>query len=133
MPAEAFFDTNVLLYAFAAGDPRGDTAEALLAGGGRTSVQTFNEFTNVSRKKLGLDWNTIGARISIIRDLLGAPAPLTEAAHQTARRLARAHSLGFYDALIVAAAQECGAKVLFSEDMQDGQRFSSVTVRNPFA
>jgi len=37
-----------------------------------------------------------------------------------------------YMALIVAAAEAGGAEVLFAEDLNDGQRYGTVTVRNPF-
>ena len=39
MNAKPFLDTNILLYAFASGDPRNATAEALAAAGGVISVQ----------------------------------------------------------------------------------------------
>jgi hypothetical protein len=38
----AFFDTNVLIYAVAEGDPRRPQAEELLASGGLLSVQVLN-------------------------------------------------------------------------------------------
>jgi predicted nucleic acid-binding protein len=40
--------------------------------------------------------------------------------------------LAFYDALIVAAAIEAGCDTLFTEDMQHGRKFGSLTVVNPF-
>jgi predicted nucleic acid-binding protein len=47
-----FFDTNVLIYAFAKGDSRTAIAESLLVGGGVFSVQTLNEFVAVAVRKL---------------------------------------------------------------------------------
>ena len=38
----------------------------------------------------------------------------------------------FRDSLIVAAALEARCKVLYSEDLQDGQEIESLTVVNPF-
>ena len=49
---EAFFDTNVLIYAFAGDDARTGIAEGLLARGGRVGVQTLNEFVAVAVRKL---------------------------------------------------------------------------------
>ncbi|TMJ22041.1 MAG: PIN domain-containing protein [Alphaproteobacteria bacterium] len=46
--------------------------------------------------------------------------------------LARDHGLAFYDALIVAAALEAGCDTLFTEDMQHGRKFGSLTIINPF-
>ncbi|MHB8886529.1 MAG: PIN domain-containing protein, partial [Methylovirgula sp.] len=54
----AFFDTNVLIYAVS-DDPRRANADRILREGGAISVQVLNEFTNVCRKKLRLDWPRI--------------------------------------------------------------------------
>ena len=43
------------------------------------------------------------------------------------------HRLQFFDALLLATASRTGCNILLSEDMQDGQSFGSITVRNPFA
>jgi predicted nucleic acid-binding protein len=40
--------------------------------------------------------------------------------------------LSWFDALIVSAAQQAGCDVLYSEDLQHGQRFGSLRVVNPF-
>jgi predicted nucleic acid-binding protein len=64
MPADAFFDTNVLLYAIAQDDPRNAQAEALLASGGMISVQILNEFAAVARRKLSMPWRETSAKRS---------------------------------------------------------------------
>jgi predicted nucleic acid-binding protein len=43
------------------------------------------------------------------------------------------YRISFWDALIVQAALRAGAEILYTEDLQDGQVFESLTVRNPFA
>jgi predicted nucleic acid-binding protein len=55
MPGDRFFDSNVLIYAFAADDPRSSRAEELLSEGGIIGVHVLNEFTKVARRKLS--WN----------------------------------------------------------------------------
>ncbi len=132
MPDSRFFDTNILIYAFAAGDPRSARAEALVAGGGAIGVQVLNEFTNVTRRKLRWQWEQIEAALAVIEELLGPARPLTAAVHTGAVVLARDHELSFYDALIVAAALDAGCEVLFSEDLQHGQKFGALRVENPF-
>jgi len=52
MPDKAFFDTNILLYAFSARDSRQNVALDLLLAGGTIGVQTLNEFVNVITGKL---------------------------------------------------------------------------------
>jgi predicted nucleic acid-binding protein len=47
--------------------------------------------------------------------------------------LEEAHSVSFWDVLIIVAAQACGAAYLASEDLQAGRRFDGVETANPFA
>lgn len=132
MPAERFFDTNILIYAFAANDSRSARAEALIADGGVIGVQVLNEFTNVTRRELTWDWKQVEAALGVIEDLLGPVRPLTAEIHAEAVTLARNHRLSFYDALIVAAATDAGCRLVFSEDLQHGRKFGAVTIENPF-
>ena len=39
----------------------------------------------------------------------------------------------FYDSLILASAQRGGCRILYSEDLQNGQTVGSVTILDPFA
>jgi predicted nucleic acid-binding protein len=39
---------------------------------------------------------------------------------------------GFYDSLIIAAAQEAGCNTLYSEDLQHGQIIGGLRIENPF-
>ena len=52
--ADAFFDTNVLLYLLSGDAAKADRAEELLAAGGVISAQVLNEFAAVARRKLAL-------------------------------------------------------------------------------
>ena len=98
-----FLDTNILVYAFS-DDPRADTAAALLARGHDTGVQVLNEFANVARRKLRMEWSEIGQGLAEIRLLCRMVHPLDVAVHEHAVTLAADHGFSFYDALIVAAA-----------------------------
>ncbi len=42
------------------------------------------------------------------------------------------YRISFWDALILAAAQSGEAEILYTEDLNDGQQYGTVTVRNPF-
>jgi len=133
MPVRAFFDTNVLIYALAENDPRSAKAEELLAAGGILSVQVLNEFTSVARKKLLLSWAEVKEAIDTFVVLCPSPLPITVELHHAARDIAEKHSYGIYDGLVIAAALEAGCSVLYSEDLQDGQRIDGqLTIRNPF-
>lgn len=132
MSAKPFLDTNVLIYAFAANDPRSERAEALLAGGGTINVQVLNEFVNVTRRKGRCGWDEIVDRLNVLRTLLDPPLPLTTEAHTAAIEIARHHGFQFYDSLIISAALEAGCSILYSEDFHHGHRMEGLTVQNPF-
>ena len=131
MPA-SFFDTNVLVYIASGDTTKADQAEAALAGGGAISVQVLNEFTAVSRGKQAREWREIAEAISDVLTVVDPPLALTLELHAAARALAEDHRLSFYDALIVASAIEAGCDTLFTEDLQHGRKFGSLTVVNPF-
>jgi predicted nucleic acid-binding protein len=132
MSAKPFVDTNILIYAFTSDDPRSERAEAILAAGGTISVQVLNEFVNVSRRKQRRDWSEIAKILEVLKALLDPPRPLTMEIHEAAIGIARDHGFHFYDSLIVSAALQAGCLVLYSEDLQHGQRFEGLTIQNPF-
>jgi len=127
-----FLDTNVLVYAVLSDDPRRPTAGRLLAAGGTISVQVLNEFANVARGKLNWPWLDIEATLALVRSRSRRVRDIAVSTHEAALLLARDHGLAFYDALIVAAALEAGCDTLFTEDMQHGRKFGSLTIINPF-
>jgi len=134
MNAKAFLDTNVLVYATVTDDPRAAIAMALLEQGGTISVQVLNEFTNTAIRKLKRSWSDVTAALAAFRLLLPSLLPITVAMHEAALEMAQRDRVGFYDALIVAAALEAGCSTLLSEDMQHGRVIDGrLTIQNPFA
>jgi predicted nucleic acid-binding protein len=130
----AFFDTNVILYAFRQEDKRSQVAETLLAaGGGVLSVQVLNEFVAVARRKLDRSWEEIRHALDILRVLCPEPVPLTVETHERAVQIAERYGYSIFDSLIVAAAINAGASTLYTEDMRDGQAIDGLTIRNPFS
>ncbi len=127
----AFFDTNILVYAYST-DPKRARAQALVAEGGIISAQVLNEFTSVLRTKQKQDWPIIEAAIRSVRFQFNDILPLTVDTHEAAIALARAHGFSFYDALIAAAAIEANCDILYSEDFQHGRTVGGLTIRNPF-
>jgi predicted nucleic acid-binding protein len=130
--AEPFHDTNVLLYLLSADHAKADRAEALIAAGGRVSVQVLNEFAAVASRRLGMRWDDIRAVLAGVRGACRVD-PVTAQVHDRATRIAQRHRMGIYDACIVAAALEAGCGVLYTEDLQHGQVFERrLRVENPF-
>jgi predicted nucleic acid-binding protein len=127
----AFFDTNILVYAQQNG-AKANRARALLAGGGKLSVQVLNEFTAVALRKLGKNWREIADAIDDALVLVGPPLALTLDLHDAARGIAETYRLSFYDALIIAAAIDADCDTLYSEDMQHGQTIGALRIQSPF-
>ena len=133
MPARAFLDTNVLVYALAKNDARKPRAQELVLAGGIVSVQILNEFTSVARKKLLLSWAEVREAVEALLLLCPDPAPITVDVHHRARDIAEKYGFGIYDGLVIAAALEAGCSILYSEDLQNGQQIEGqLTIRNPF-
>ena len=133
MNDRVFLDTNILIYAMAQDDPRGEIARDLLSKGGKVGVQVLNEFVSVARRKFDMAWDEIAQALGDIRVLCGEPAALDVGVHDAAMDLASRHRFGIYDALIVSAALAASCEVLYTEDLQHGQVFEGrLTVRNPF-
>lgn len=129
---ETFYDTNVILYLLSHDSGKADRAEALLAGGGRISVQVLNEFVVVATRKLAMSWAEVDETLNIVRSVC-LVEPLNVETHDRARLIAERYGFHFYDALIVGAALLAGCAVLYSEDLQSGQSIDSqLTVVNPF-
>ncbi len=131
--AEIFFDTNILLYLLSADTAKADRAEDLIANSGVISVQVLNEFAAVASRKLGMSWSEIKEVLSSIRAVCEIET-ITLEIHDLGIEIAQRYGFSFYDATMVASAVRSGCKILYSEDLQDGQVIDhKLTIRNPFA
>lgn len=136
MSADSFFvDTNVILYAL---DGRDLTKQVLARrwldglwghAAGRTSWQVIHEFY-ANAVKFGVE--PARARREV-QDLLSwEPLPPTGRMLAAAWQWCDRARLNFWDAMILAAAEQSGSRWLLSEDFQTDRRFGSVTVVSPF-
>lgn len=127
-----FFDSNILVYAASADDYRFEIAQTSLASGGTISVQVLNEFINVARRKMRLDWPAITHFLNGARDILHVE-PITVEAHDAALDVAQRYQLRIYDATIVGSALLAGCGRLISEDLHHGLVIDGrLTIHNPF-
>jgi predicted nucleic acid-binding protein len=132
----ASVDSNILIYAGAedAGD-KTQTARKLLRElglrHGVVAVQALGEFfvNAVRRYRINLDdaLHAIVLWQSAFTTIAAQPAALVHAI-----RLVRRFDLQFWDAMLIATLAENGVRVLFSEDLQDGQTIDGVLIINPF-
>jgi predicted nucleic acid-binding protein len=136
MTDPVFVDTNVFLYAVDRADPRKQAAARLWRAElwksrrGRTSFQVLQEFfVIVTRKALSSREN---ARAEV-RDLLAwKPVAVDAVTLERGWKIQDRYKLSFWDALIVAAAQQAMCGYLLTEDLQTGQDMDGVVVVNPF-
>lgn len=130
--AAEFLDTNVIVYSFTQ-SPKADIAEALLEKGCSTSLLALNEFVNVARRKLEMEWPEIRDGVAAVRTLCGTILPVDLDTHASALDLAERHRLGFFDALMLASALAGGCSTFWSEDLHDGLLVDGrLRVQNPF-
>jgi predicted nucleic acid-binding protein len=132
MNAEAFFDSNIAVYAFGDEGHRTEVAEQLMRSGGCISVQVLNEFAYVARRKLKMQWYEVRLALVAIRKMCSEPSPITSELHDIAVGIAERYGYRIYDALIIASAAEAGCRRLYSEDMANGQTIEGVRIVNPF-
>ena len=132
-----FVDTNVLLYAL---DPR-DPVKRSAAGiwlercwgdrSGRVSTQILNElYANLRRVAPGYDADA--ARQHVRRYRAWSPWPVDDSTVDLAWKIEERVSIGYWDALVVAAAQQQGCTYLLTEDLQGGRVIDELTILNPF-
>jgi predicted nucleic acid-binding protein len=129
---KVFFDTNVVLYLLSENIRKADKAEAAIALGGVISVQVLNEFASVASRKLKMTYAEIRNTLSIVRAVCQIQA-VTINIHERGLDIAERYGYALYDSLIISAALESGCSLLYSEDMQHGQKIDAqLMIANPF-
>jgi predicted nucleic acid-binding protein len=133
-----FFDTNVLVYVFDKRVPqKAAVAQRLLSecadrGDAVISIQVLQEFYVAVTRKLVPPLSPMEAegvvrefgRLQLIEPDLNLVVEAIEVSHR--------YRLSFWDGLIIQSALRAGAEVLYTEDLQNGQAFEDLTIRNPF-
>ena len=130
----AFFDTNIIAYAADTSSPepsKRDTARQLMQGRQIvTSTQVMLELYAVLRKKLAYGADAALQWVLALQDddvVTLSPSDVIDA-FQTAHR----HNISHWDGLIIIAAARAGLDLVYSEDLNHGQRYGGVRVCNPF-
>jgi len=139
MADKYFVDTNILIYAHdrSAGRKQ-DRARELIerlwsTGQGVLSTQVLQELCVNLRRKLTRPLPTDEVR-RLIQDYLSweivvnTPDAVVQALEIEAR-----YKTSFWDALILQAAEQSGAAIVYSEDLATGQRYGAVQVVNPLS
>lgn len=139
MNGRFFLDTNVFVYSLDQTVPakaRRATQlvrQAVATRKGIVSYQVVQEFFNVALRRFAKPMTVADAEqylATIFRPLTAIHS--SQALYGEALGLSDRYRLAWYDSLIVAAAIEGQCRVLYSEDLQHGQRFEDLRVENPF-
>ena len=137
MSDRAFFDTNILVYAYDQHDPRKQSkAQEVLTDGIERenlvlSVQVLSEFFNVVTSHIPQPVSSdedreIVAALGIL--------PVQEIDLAMVKRAIDTHKMyqiAYWDALIISAAERAGCTLILSEDLGDGQAYQEILLRNP--
>lgn len=132
-----FIDTNVWVYALSGQDhAKRRTAIDLISRSYRddticVSSQVLKEFANFAFKKTRKTADQINAML----EKIGEHAFVADTKQLVMDAVAGKEKwqVGFYDALMLAAANKAGCSALYTEDLNDGQIYGNVVARNPFA
>ena len=131
-----FVDSNVLLYAM---DIRAGAkqfpaqrwiSELWNRDAGTLSWQVLHEFYSNAVRKINVP---TGEARSVVRSYeIWKPEFPGIATIERAWHWCDSAQLNFWDAMILASAEQAGCHWLLSEDFQSGRQYGSVTVVNPF-
>ncbi len=137
MNAKVFVDTNILIYAYDVdAGMKHEIAKSILRElwtrrAGALSTQVLQEFYVNVTKKIVSPLSKPSARAVVDSYVVWcidtAPTDIS-----TAFRIEDEARIGFWDALIIAAARKAGADRILSEDLNEGQTISGVRIENPF-
>lgn len=133
---EVFLDTNILLYAALgrdhAGHRWGRAREIVLTEDYCTSAQVLAEFYNTVIRKSAQPLTPEKAREWVRVVAMKPCQPITAAVVRDGIALSQRYQISYWDGAIIAAAERLGARVIYSEDLNDGQTYGTVRVENPF-
>jgi predicted nucleic acid-binding protein len=136
MNERSFIDSNILIYTDDVAFPEKQAiALALLEAGWNTgniilSTQVLQEYFSAVTRKLGVSAETAQRKIELFACL-----DIVSIQHEDILRAIELHRLykfSFWDSLIIRMAQKTSCIILYSEDMQHGQKVGDVRIVNPF-
>ncbi|MFY9745274.1 MAG: PIN domain-containing protein [Acidobacteriaceae bacterium] len=134
-----FLDTNIFACSFDLTAPKKAAnakrliRQALESQKGVTSFQVVQEFFNLAHKRFVPPLKGSDAEQylgTVFRPLVAVHSSLT--LYSEALHIQRQRGFSWYDSLIVAAALQSRCDLLYSEDLQHGQRLGSLRIVNPF-
>lgn len=138
MKDKVFFDTNILVYANDTNNQiKQDIASelikaAMLENTAVISVQVLSEFWVTVTQKIEEPLPVAIAEHQI--EILGSMkiVDLDYSIFRDALKIQKMNKLSYWDSLIISAANSAGCGIMYSEDLNDGQKIMDLTIVNPF-
>jgi predicted nucleic acid-binding protein len=136
MNAKVFFDTNILVYA-ALGSGKEEhkrkrAVQLIQAEDFGISAQVLQEFYVTAVKKAAQPLSPARAMEWIEQWTEFPCQSIDRTLVQIAIELSQRYLISYWDAAILAAADALGAHTVYSEDLNDTQRYGRLRVVNPF-
>ena len=135
MSDKAFLDTNVLIYFYSEDDEhKRDAAYNILnVHTCVTSIQALNESSNVWFNKYKWNAAKIEEHLKNIELVCDEVIPIHRDTISKAIILKDRYAYSYYDCLMLASALESDCKIIYTEDMSDGQIIENkLKIINPF-
>ena len=134
MSDRIFFDTNVLVYCYTETEPNKKSVAVEFAQSldAWISTQVLQELSNTLRRKFGKEWTEVVGTLEEVCQNFEVFTNLPDTLRD-AIRIADKYGYSLYDSLILSSALVVGCKIVYSEDMQNGQVIDGrLTIVNPF-
>lgn len=136
MSVECFLDTNVLVYAISSSaddaPKQARALELIQQADFGLSAQVLQEFYVTVTRKILVPLAPEQAMAFLdefrVMPIAWTDYPMIVSGIEHSLR----YQISFWDGAIVAAAESLGSPILYSEDLNHGQRYGTVRVVNPF-
>lgn len=134
--SKKFLDTSIIVYA---NDARNEgkqkrsleiVAENMRSGTGVISTQVLQEYAHVALNKLHQRQDVILRQLVLLEGLeviRQSPALIRRSVE-----IKTSYQVSFWDACIISAAEHAKCDVILSEDLNSGQFYSGIAMKNPF-
>ena len=131
-----FIDTNIIIYA---NDARNkikqkialDTvAEHMRLETGVISTQVLQEYAQVALNKLHQRPDIILRQLVLLEGM--EIIPQSPVLIRRSVELKQLYQISFWDACIISAAEQAKCNAILSEDLNSGQLYSGIIMKNPF-
>lgn len=134
--SKIFIDTNLIIYANDSREKKKQkkaislTADLMKTGTGVISTQVLQEYANVALTKLNQEQSVVLRQLVLLEAF--EVIPILPRLIRRAIEVKAIYKICFWDALIISTAESAKCESILSEDLNPGQFYSGIVVKNPF-